>query len=222
MISRVRSGRCCKASTSTIRSAARTDVGFGGMVDCVGLLGRPAVGVTALGAKVVDDPSFGDTDDPSRQRSTIRVELLPAPPGAEEHVLCHFFGCLFVERLPADPVDQGTVRSVGLLEVRSTCSEGPVELAGRLARWSGRHAPMVSAASGRNPASLSECDGGVHERSDQRCRGAPVDRPAPPCLGTQPAGGSSTVSMTWMMPLLASTSTAITLASLTMTLSPST
>ena len=84
-------------------------IGLCGVVDRVGLLGGPTVDVTPLGAKVVDDPSLGDADEPPGQCSAGRIELISASPGTDEHVLCHFPRSVLVERLSADPVDQRTM-----------------------------------------------------------------------------------------------------------------
>ena len=93
------------------------------MVDRVGLLGGPTVDVTPLGAKVVDDPSLRDADEPPGQCPTGRIELISASPGTDEHVLCHFPRSVLVERLSADPVDQRTMCLVGLFEIGLTGSE---------------------------------------------------------------------------------------------------
>jgi hypothetical protein len=81
-----------------------------------------------VGQPVGDLPA-GDPDEPGAERAPLRVERLPAPPGADEHLLGDVFGVVVsLEAAQGDGEDHPAVAVVRLAQGGGvTGGEPPVQ-----------------------------------------------------------------------------------------------
>jgi len=100
--------------------------------------------VATFATYVVDDAPLGDSDQPSRQRSARRIELVACPPGAHENVLGHLARGFVTERSATDTEDERAMGVVDGAQFCVTSREGQAERIGVVTQLRLGHAVMVS------------------------------------------------------------------------------
>src|SRR4051794_22699113 len=187
------------------------DVISTGRLDVALVLGCSRQRPTALPPQVIDGLVAGNGHQPATEAAALRIVRTLRTPGGNEHVLSQVDRVVVPHRSSAERVHHRAVPIVGSAQ-RAVAAIGERKFQFTAFRRRG-------CAVG-HPPTVSTIDLGAHRPRPLRAIPAPSRAGTGGGRESDQLGGSSTLSITWITPLDAAVSAAVTVASLTITVDP--